>query len=55
MTHTLLLVDDEEKVLDFMEPFLRQEGFRTATAQTGTEALRKAEEINSPQSQKLTD
>lgn len=45
MTHTLLLVDDEEKVLDFMEPFLRQEGFRTATAQTGTEALRKAEEI----------
>ena len=32
MSHTLLLVDDEEKVLDFMEPFLRQEGFRTATA-----------------------
>lgn len=45
MAHTLLLVDDEEKVLDFMEPFLRQEGFHTATAKTGTEALRKAEEI----------
>lgn len=26
MAHTLLLVDDEEKVLEFMEPFLRQEG-----------------------------
>jgi len=35
MAHTLLLVDDEEKVLEFMEPFLRQEGFHTATAKTG--------------------
>src|SRR5690606_3888504 len=45
MAHTLLLVDDEEKVLEFMEPFLRQEGFHTATAKTGLEALRKAEEL----------
>ncbi|MFD1394975.1 response regulator transcription factor [Kroppenstedtia eburnea] len=44
MSHTLLLVDDEEQVLQFMEPFLRQEGFRTLTAQTGSEALEKAGE-----------
>lgn len=44
MTHTLLLVDDEEKVLEFMESFLRQEGFRIITAKTGKEALKKAEE-----------
>ncbi|MDF2670041.1 MAG: Response regulator consisting of a CheY-like receiver domain and a DNA-binding domain [Paenibacillus sp.] len=44
MSHTLLLVDDEVKVLEFMEPFLRQEGFLTLTARTGTEALRIAKE-----------
>ncbi|MBD2868116.1 response regulator [Paenibacillus arenilitoris] len=44
MPHTLLLVDDEEKVLEFMEPFLRQEGYRTVTAMTGTDALAKAKE-----------
>ncbi|RAL24090.1 response regulator [Thermoflavimicrobium daqui] len=44
MSHTLLLVDDEEKVLEFMEPFLRQEGFQIITAKTGKEALRKAKE-----------
>ncbi|MEF3307252.1 response regulator transcription factor [Paenibacillus sp. GYB003] len=44
MNHTLLLVDDEQKVLEFMEPFLRQEGFHTVTASTGKEALRKAKE-----------
>ncbi|KAF0993669.1 response regulator [Geobacillus sp. TFV-3] len=44
MPHTLLLVDDEEKVLEFMEPFLRQEGFVIATAKTGKEALQKFKE-----------
>lgn len=44
MSHTLLLVDDEEKVLEFMEPFLRQEGFQIVTAKTGREALQKARE-----------
>jgi DNA-binding response OmpR family regulator len=44
MSHTLLLVDDEKQVLQFMEPFLRQEGFQTLTAQTGSEALEKARE-----------
>lgn len=42
MAHTLLLVDDERKVIEFMEPFLRQEGFHIITAATGTEALAKA-------------
>ncbi|QSB49041.1 response regulator [Parageobacillus toebii] len=45
MPHTLLLVDDEEKVLEFMEPFLRQEGFEIVTAKTGKEALQKAKEV----------
>lgn len=42
MAHTLLLVDDEQKVIDFMKPFLLQEGFHIITAATGKEALHKA-------------
>lgn len=42
MAHTLLLVDDEQKVLDFIEPFLQQEGYHTITARTGSEALQLA-------------
>lgn len=44
MSHTLLLVDDERKVLEFMEPFLREEGFQTVTASNGVDALRLARE-----------
>jgi DNA-binding response OmpR family regulator len=44
MTHTLLLVDDERQVLEFMEPYLRQEGFHIVTATTGTQALTLANE-----------
>jgi DNA-binding response OmpR family regulator len=44
VAHTLLLVDDEIKVLEFMEPFLRQEGFHILTAMSGTDALRIAGE-----------
>ncbi|PTM57689.1 response regulator transcription factor [Desmospora activa] len=44
MAQRILLVDDEEKVLEFMEPFLRQEGFQIITAKTGKDALRKAKE-----------
>ncbi|MEF3307507.1 response regulator transcription factor [Paenibacillus sp. GYB004] len=44
MSHTLLLVDDERKVLEFMEPFLREEGFQTVTAYNGVDALRLARE-----------
>ncbi|HEU4962240.1 MAG TPA: response regulator transcription factor [Bacilli bacterium] len=42
MPHTLLLVDDEEKVIEFMKPFLQVEGFEILTAKTGTEALQVA-------------
>ncbi|CAH1206113.1 Alkaline phosphatase synthesis transcriptional regulatory protein PhoP [Paenibacillus allorhizoplanae] len=44
MTQTLLLVDDERQVLEFMEPYLRQEGFHIVTATTGTQALELAGE-----------
>ncbi|WP_309121940.1 response regulator transcription factor [Paenibacillus sp.] len=42
MAHTILIADDEPKVLEFMEPFLREEGFVVLTARTGREALRLA-------------
>lgn len=45
MAHTLLLVDDERKVIEFMESFLRQEGFQIITAASGTEALAKARDF----------
>lgn len=40
MTHTVLIVDDEPKVIDFIAPFLRQEGYGVLTASSGREALR---------------
>lgn len=43
MSGKLLLVDDEAKVLEFMEPFLRREGFEIEVAMTGREALIQAE------------
>ncbi len=46
MAETLLLADDEEKVLEFMSSFLREEGFRIVTARTGTEALAMVEKEN---------
>ncbi len=39
MAITLLLVDDEPKVIDFMKPFLEREGFRILTASNGQEAM----------------
>lgn len=45
MAKTILIVDDEEKVLDVVETFLLQEGFRTARAVTGKEAIRKARDV----------
>lgn len=40
MAHTLLVVDDEQKVLDFVQPFLQDEGYTVLTALSGAEALR---------------
>lgn len=39
MQKKISLVDDDEKLLDVLEPFLRNEGFATIRAQDGLEAL----------------
>jgi DNA-binding response OmpR family regulator len=36
---TILVVDDEEKIVDIIVPYLQQEGYRTLTAHTGKQAL----------------
>ncbi|WP_071394727.1 response regulator [Bacillus tuaregi] len=46
MAETILIVDDEIKVLDFMGAFLKNEGYEIVTAQSGTEALAKINEVN---------
>lgn len=46
VAETILLVDDEEKVLEFMSSFLKSEGFQIVTARTGMEALAKVEAMN---------
>ena len=46
MAESILLVDDEEKVLDFMSSFLRNEGYEITTAQSGSEALDKIKSEN---------
>lgn len=44
MAHKLLIVDDEQKVLDFMKPFLEDEGYMVWTASNGAEAMRIVQE-----------
>ncbi len=39
MTKTLLIVDDEERLLSFLKAYLTREGFRVVTARNGREAL----------------
>ncbi|MFM9281591.1 response regulator transcription factor [Paenibacillus jiagnxiensis] len=46
MAETILLADDEEKVLEFMSSFLQSEGFNVVTARTGAEALAKVKEAS---------
>ncbi|MGN7399089.1 response regulator [Cytobacillus praedii] len=46
MAESILLVDDEAKVLDFMSAFLQNEGFEVTTAQSGSEALNKIKSVN---------
>lgn len=40
MKATLLIVDDEPKVIEFVKPFLEREGFTVYTAENGQDALR---------------
>lgn len=46
MEATLLVVDDEPKVIEFVKPFLEREGFTVYTAGNGQDALRMAREFN---------
>lgn len=41
MVHKVLLVDDEEDILEFMQYNLEQEGFEVVTANNGEDALSK--------------
>lgn len=38
---TILIVDDEQRVLDVIQPYLEKEGFQIIIAKTGREALHK--------------
>ncbi|MFT7345260.1 MAG: two-component system alkaline phosphatase synthesis response regulator PhoP [Lentimonas sp.] len=44
-THTLLLVDDEPDILQFLSYNLKKEGFHVVTAQNGQEAIEIAKKI----------
>ncbi|MCX7781813.1 MAG: response regulator, partial [Negativicutes bacterium] len=44
MSKTILVVDDESKMLEMIGNYLQKEGFGVMTAAAGREALRKAKE-----------
>tara|TARA_B110000914_G_C15358206_1_gene397214 strand:+ start:149 stop:832 length:684 start_codon:yes stop_codon:yes gene_type:complete len=46
MSHSILIVDDEKDILEFLEYNLKKEGFKTLKATNGLEALKIAEEEN---------
>ena len=39
MSHTILVVDDEERLVSLLEAYLSQDGFRVVTARNGRDAL----------------
>ena len=39
MTKTILVVDDEKRIVSLLRAYLEQQGFRVATAQNGREAI----------------
>ena len=43
---TILLVDDEPDVLDFLSYTIKNEGYRVFTASNGQEAIDKAAEVS---------
>lgn len=45
MHYKILIVDDEEDILEFIEYNLRKEGYQVYTAHDGVEALQKAVEV----------
>jgi PleD family two-component response regulator len=46
MPQTILIVDDEKRLVSLVESYLTQEGYRVATAFNGREALAIAEKEN---------
>lgn len=45
-THTILVVDDEQDLLDLIEYNLKKEGFKVLKAENGVEAIETAKELN---------
>ncbi len=46
LNHTILLVDDEQDILDFLSYNLKKEGYRVFTANNGAEGVRLTKEIS---------
>ena len=44
--HTILLVDDEKDILEFLSYNLTKEGYKVYTAQNGEEGVKLAKQIN---------
>lgn len=46
MSKKIMIVDDEPMIIDVLQAYLEQAGYEVFSAQTGSEALRKFEEIS---------
>ena len=46
LNHTILLVDDEQDILDFLSYNLKKEGYRVFSSNNGAEGVRLAKEIS---------
>ncbi len=47
-THTVLIVEDEEDLRELMRDALQMRGYSVVTAEEGTDALRKIDDIGPP-------
>jgi len=47
-THTVLIVEDEEDLRELMRDALQLRGYTVVTAEEGTDALRKIDDIGAP-------
>ena len=43
--HTILIVDDEPDILDFLSYTIKKEGYRVFTAKNGEEAIKLAQQL----------
>ena len=44
--HTILLVDDEPDILEFLSYNIRKEGYKVFTASNGEEAIKLTQQLN---------